>query len=250
MPKIETIILNCLNPAAQRQFYVDILGMNSSGDASLGYGGRQARLAFFQSSEPYKPEPNDVYWKIALAVPDIELAYRQLTDFGVTVSEPKQFRDIGYLAHLKDPEGFTIELVNHRFKDESPKVVFNSDKLGGGATLNLLTLRTANIEAAKVRLEEFGMKLLSIQPVESHGFTLYFYAFTDDVPPSNDPIALINRCWLYQRPYTVLEVQHLHEADGIAPPSAKRAGYAGTVFSGLAEKATCREFLIESRGYD
>lgn len=249
MPKIETIVLNCLNPAAQRQFYIDFLGMISCSDASVGYGGQQARLAFYQSSEPYKPEPNDVYWKIALAVPDIELAYRQLTDLGLTVSEPKQFRDIGYLAHLKDPEGFTIELVNHRFKNESTRVVPNCKKLGGGATLNLITLRTANIESAKFRLEEFGMKPLSIQPVESHGFTLYFYAFTDDVPPSNEPTALINRCWLYQRPYTVLEVQHLHEVDGIAPPAANRAGYAGTIFSGLPKEATSREFLIESSGY-
>ena len=54
-----------------------------------------------------------------------------------------------------------------------------------------------------------GMKCLSVQPVEPYNFTLYFFAWTDDIPPYPDNLEHVgNREWAWQRKYTELEVQH------------------------------------------
>ena len=52
------------------------------------------------------------------------------------------------------------------------------------------------------------MKLMSIQPVTPYRFTLYFLAYTEEDPPNSDLEAVENREWLWQRPYTTLELQH------------------------------------------
>ena len=53
------------------------------------------------------------------------------------------------------------------------------------------------------------MKLLSIQPVKRYNFTLYFLAFTEEDPPILEDLeAVENREWLWQRPYSTLELQH------------------------------------------
>ena len=45
----------------------------------------------------------------------------------------------------------------------------------------------------------FGMKLLArIDVSDTHGFQLYFTAFTEDVPPHDDINAVGNREWLFQ----------------------------------------------------
>ena len=52
------------------------------------------------------------------------------------------------------------------------------------------------------------MKLMSVQPVTPYRFTLYFLAYTEEDPPNADVEAVENREWLWQRPYTTLELQH------------------------------------------
>jgi predicted enzyme related to lactoylglutathione lyase len=237
MPSIESIVLRTTNPEAQRKFYCEVLGMQRVGDDSVGYNKAEAKLTFVQSTGAYCPRPNDRYWKIALAVPDIELAHRQLTEFEIKVSEPQQFLDIGYLAHFNDPEGFTIELINHEFKGEQYEFRAEGTLLGGGAHLNLLTLRTHTIDRARQQCLDWGMKPLSIQPVEGRNFTLYFFAFTDEDPPNSDNLqAIENRPWVYQRPYTVLELQHLHDAKVIAAGNPKLGGYSGfTITNNMTE---------------
>ena len=154
---------------------------------------------------PCEPSPHDRYWKIALAVPDIELACRQLAERGVDISQPQQFKNIGYLVHFKDPEGFSIELIDHAFIGERCIEPVDQNKLGGGAHFNLLTLRTASIEKARQICVAWGMVPLSIQPVEDYGFTLYFFAFTDELPPSSDLQAIENLSLIHisepTRPY-------------------------------------------------
>ena len=52
------------------------------------------------------------------------------------------------------------------------------------------------------------MKLLSRQQVMDK-FELYFLAATTDTPPVADDVdAVANREWLWQRPFTTLELQH------------------------------------------
>ena len=238
MSKIESLVLRTCDPEAQCRFYCDILGMDELCDGTVGYGGEEAKIRFLKAEGRYDPKPDDVYWKIALAVPDIELACQQLTARGVDVGKPRQFQDVGFLAHFTDPEGFTIELIEHWFQGNRQAEEIGDDALGGGAHFNLLTLRTADIEMVQKACANWHMTPLSIQPVESHGFTLYFYAFTSDVPPSSDLYAVENREWLYQRKYTVLEVQHIHDATTMALTPVGNAGYAGTEFSGRPVKFT------------
>ena len=246
MANIKTIVFRSFNPEKQRQFYCDVLGMTEFSDGSVGYGGEQATLVFNKTNAPYEPGPNDLYWKIALSVPNIELACRQLVDKGITVGTPEQFQDIGYLAHFTDPEGFTIELIEHWFKGQRQDEAIEPDSLGGGVHINLLTLRTANIDNIIELSRNWGMKLLSIQPVENYNFTLYFFAFTSDTPPSSDLQALENRAWLYQRKYTVLEIQHRHSHSIIRPPAAQQAGYAGAVFASEKGEVYSEELRINS----
>lgn len=228
MPKIAIIRIRCQNPKEMLKFYHDVLGMQALADDVVGYGGTEAAIQFLPGTERYQPRPNDLYWKVALAVPNIELAHQQLTDKGIPVGIPRQFRDVGYLAHFQDPEGFTIELIAHTFQGEQRQEPTDPKCLGGGAHLNLLTLRTANIKPIQEACAAWGMSLLSIQPVERNGFTLYFFAFTNEQQPSSNLTAIENRTWVYQRPYTVLEVQHLHDAERVLEISGSQSGYLGT----------------------
>lgn len=234
MPKIDTITLRCLDPAAQRRFYADLLGMATRADGAVAYGPDQAGLLFEPAEQPYQPTRNDTYWKIALAVPNIEQAHAALTAKGVEVSHPQQFRDIGYLAHFQDPEGFTIELIEHWFQGNRPADQRDTVPFGAGTCLNLLTLRAPEIAPLRDVFLGWGMVPLSVQPVAPHGFTLHFFAFTDERPPNDDLSVLGNREWLYQRPYTVLEIQEIHGAAPMTARPANAAGYAGTWVSGAA----------------
>ena len=234
MPAIEAVRLRCSEPESQRQFYCDVLGMRERKDRTIGYADEEAGLLFEATELPYHPSPQDLYWKIALAVPDIDLAYRQLTQKGIEIQAPRQVGDVAYLAHLQDPEGFTIELLDHWFEGDRPTAAPDMQRLGGGPCLNLLTLRAADIGPADRSVKALGMAPLSVVPVPAGGFTLYFYAFTDERPPSPDLLALENRTWVYQRPYTVLEVQHVSGAQRMKRPQAREGGYGGTLVSGTA----------------
>eukprot|EP00903_Cladosiphon_okamuranus_P001171 g1169.t1 len=245
MPGIDRIILRSRDPQAQIAFYCRVLGMTLFVDRTVGYPGKGARLSFLPADTAYESAAEDLYWKIALAVPDLDLAYRQLRADGITVGEPEQFADIGYLAHFRDPEGFTIELIAHCFQGETSPIPVDPERFGGGATLNLLTLRCRSEELIAEKCEGWGMKRLAIMPVERFGFTLHFYAFTEEDPPSPDPEAIENRSWVYQRPYTVFEVQHRPSLERIAQSAPGAAGYVETVFEG--PEAADREEIFSVR---
>ena len=235
MPKIEILELRACNPSRQRKFYQEILGMHDLGDGCLRYKEKEAGIRFLPAETCYLPKSNDVYWKIALAIPNIELAYTQLVNKGVTVGKPRQFQDIGYLAHFQDPEGFVIELIEHHFEGDRPNTPVNRSLLGGGAHLNLITLRATEIEPIEKMIKKWGMKPLSIQPVNSYEFTLYFYAFTSDAPPCINLYAIENRTWVYQRPYTVLEIQHVPGLVETRTIDKNIAGYNGLQISSNSE---------------
>ncbi len=227
MPKLDTLTLRVTNPEAQRQFYRDVMGMQELEDGRLRYRDEEAALAFVPVEKAYEPQKSDLYWKIAIAVPNLDLACEQLAAKGVGVTEPHQFRDVGYLAHTSDPEGFSIELIEHWFEGERPDASYDETLLGGGPHFNLITLRTSDIAAVEPEILAWGMKPLSVQPVEPYGFTLYFYTFTDETPPDPDLKAIENRTWVYQRPYTVLELQHVLDFDTETQSEQYQAGYEG-----------------------
>jgi predicted enzyme related to lactoylglutathione lyase len=231
MPKLDTLELRVKNPQRQKAFYRRVFGMSEQGSNRLGYGFRELAIRFLQGNEAYMPQPSDLFWKITISVPNIELAYEQLKAKGVAVEEPSQFRDVGYLAQAYDPEGFNVEIIEHWFKGHRPRSTTDPRLLGGGPHISLLTLRAADILALQPEILRAGMRPLSVQPVEPYGFTLYFYAFTDEAPPNPHLEAIENRTWVYQRPYTVLELQHVATLNSETEPANLAAGYVGAQLS-------------------
>ncbi|MDH3692572.1 MAG: VOC family protein [Gammaproteobacteria bacterium] len=166
------------------------------------------------SSHPataYRPSKKDGYWKVGVTVADVDLARRRLERAGVDVTEPFQFLDIGYLCHLSDPDGYIIELLQHDFEHNyRPSRSDPRHKLGSKPALGQITLR---VKDPAVSLDFYqrllGMRLLSRQVVKPHRFTLYFLASTGEQTPVADLDAVENREWLWRRPYTTLELQHV-----------------------------------------
>ena len=247
MPRLKTLTLRASDPAAQRQFYCNVLGMSNRGNGRVGYADEEAALRFVAADAPYTPQSSDLYWKIGLSLPNIDLAYTQLRALEVPCSTPAQFRDVGYLAKAMDPEGFTIELIDHWFQGDRPRGPVDDARLGGGAHLNLITLRTADIADVHPVVVSLGMTPLSVQPVEPYGFTLYFYAFTDETPPNPDLQAIENRTWVYQRPYSVLEIQHAPSLEAETLPKGNAGGYGGMTI-GSAETDFYFERLMIKAG--
>ncbi len=162
-----------------------------------------------------------VYWKIGVTLADVDRARARLVAAGARVSAPAQFEDIGYLCHLQDPDGYAVELLQRTFAPPlGPAPAPTPDDgspLAEPGVLGQITLRVRDIAASRALYERrLGMRLLSIQPVTRHGFTLYFLAFTDERPPSPDLRAVTNREWLWQRPYTTLELLHRDARDPAA----------------------------------
>lgn len=80
-----------------------------------------------------------------------------------------------------------------------------------------------------------GMNFISIQCVEPDQFNLYFYAYTNEKPPSEDLHCVDIRPWLYQRLYAIVEIQIYHKLSPILQPNFNDAGYAKTMISGLED---------------
>ena len=224
----------------------------------LGYKGQDTYLELrshndWAQADDYTHNKKDTYWKIGITLPDVDLACRRLNAKGIAVSEPAQFRDIGYLCHLSDPEGFCIELLQHDFEANfHPTPVDPRQPLGSKPNLGQITLRVKDIEAnLHFYCNLLGMKLLSRQAVEPYGFTLYFLGCTDENPPNTDLDAVDNREWLWKRPYTTLELQHFPDRNvphfqyrrhGLDEPGFRGLGF---VYNNLSELAR----TLEKAGY-
>lgn len=183
----------------------------------------------------YQESENDVYWKIGVTIADVDLARQRLMGGGIEVTEPCQFYDIGYLCHLEDPDGYGIELLQHRFgKILQPRPPMEGYPLGNEPRLGQisLTVRDAEESLAFYR-DTLGMRLLSRQEVPAHGFTLYFLAFTDEQPPNPSIDAVENREWLWQRPYTTLELRvNASNTQRVPHPPESQLGFRGISIAG------------------
>ncbi len=241
-PRIAFHTLRIAEPAISLGFYQDKLGMTLYGQADSVVDeveGQQYFLGFpsLQDKDDHDnilSHPNTLlelihrpdhsaskhtdsaagkagYWKIGITLADVGLAREYLIDSGTIVSEPEQFLDIGYLCHLKDPDGYSIELLQHLFaENHQPCPPQPHYKLGSVPTFGQITLRVKDPDKSlKFYASGLGMSLLSRQIVEPYRFTLYFLAYTEEQPPFPDLDDVRNREWLWQRPYTLLELQHV-----------------------------------------
>jgi len=224
--RIARNVLRIGDPIRSLAFYTGPLGMTlvdqdeAAGETvfRLGYpAGAASSPAPAELELRYRAEPmgtppggSTSYWKVGITVADVDVARTCAQKAGVAVSAPRQFEDIGYLCHLADPDGHAIELLQHRFAAYHRPVPSRGDlALGSEPTLAHITLRVRDAEAAlRFYTERVGLTLMSRQPVPRHRFTLYFLSTFADPPPSPDLEAVENREWLWQRPYTMLELQH------------------------------------------
>lgn len=229
--RIARLCLRVQNFTKLSDFYCNLLGMHPFDGAPtplLGYKATECLLELQEGNyAPLKQQDNHFYWKIGITLPHLDKAIAYLQAHEYPVSKPKQFRDIGYMSHLHDPEGFTIELLQQSFKGHEKPITNDQHPIGGQATLAHITLRITDLETAKAFCEqELQMRLISVQPVSDLGFTLYFYTGSNEHPPTPNLKAPENREWLWARPYTLLELQHLETKDmAIIKPDQTTTGF-------------------------
>jgi lactoylglutathione lyase len=151
------------------------------------------------------------YWKLALAVADLELARSSLVRQGISVTEPVQVPDVAYLCHCEDPDGYSIELIQHRMlENHSTQLADENYALGTVTSFSLVTCRVKNPRQSIDFYEQtLGLRLISRQQVAHRGFTLYFLSCDQEAAPSTDIDNIEMREWLWQRPYALLELQHI-----------------------------------------
>ena len=170
-----------------------------------------ASVRFLEAAAGRADPPFDSFWKISVFADDVDQLRQSINRIGTDVSEPTQFLDIGYLCHLHEPGGNEIELLQRTFQPQrAPR---SDDGLSSIDSLGLITLRVSDIDLALRFFENgLGMRSLATMEVGQGGqwrFGLRFLAWTNDRPPVPNRLdALENREWLYQRPYTIVELQY------------------------------------------
>lgn len=183
----------------------------------------------------YRPVREDVYWKIGLALHDVNEAVKTIGKSLKRSLDPgKQFFDIGFLTSIRDSAGLSIELLQTTFEtsekrrnelwgSDEQKAYLDRVRAHGDVTVGSLlatqpfvvgqiTLRICDKdESLGFYQNVMGMKLLSVQLVKKFGFTLYFLAFTNDKPPNEEDLESVeNREWCWERRYTTLELQYFN----------------------------------------
>ncbi|WDE09019.1 VOC family protein [Thalassomonas viridans] len=205
-------------------FYQLTLGMKLVGQQLDGE--RQSYFLAFDSEEAatleivfepgvplsVSPQPSrtEGYWKFAISVPDLALARQNIIDKGTPVGECTLVPGVAFLCHLQDPDGYCIELIQHHLDHVVPAEDNRQYLLGTKPSFNLSTLRVKNIDASLAFYTALGMTLVSKLHVGARNMTLYFLAPPDTQPASPQLDAVENCDWMWQRPYTLLELQHIH----------------------------------------
>ena len=229
MLRVASHQLRIADPTSSLAFYTQALGMHLVGEqrhgdcrhyllsfAPPGSASPQAVLELIHHADQafdvrVQPDSSEGYWKIAIAVPHLDIARGQLLARGIEVGAAFQVPDVAYLCHLTDPDGYCIELIQHTFEERTPTMTVDTRyALGVPATFSLSTFRVKDPRRSLAFYRDIlGMRLLSRQVVASREMTLYFLADSDETLPVEDIDAVANREWLWQRPYTLIELQHI-----------------------------------------
>lgn len=221
------------------RFYCETLGMQEF-DGWLGFEAPDFRNQISTVMELVPsdgPDQKDctAYWKIGVGLPDVNAAVENLKTCGVSLNPGSQFLDVGFLTHLKDPVGYTIELLQDTFEKNfhPPTKVVPKPLACECPKVGQVTLRVSDIEQSLAFYRDIlGMRLLCWYPVTPYGFNLYFLAFTDDQPPDANLEAEVNREWTYSRPYTTLELYCStgERKETHSMPSPGSIGWQGLIF--------------------
>lgn len=198
-------------------FYQNILGAvclsKTTDSIVLEFGPGQTQLVLQEKKNlHYQPSYQDRYWKIGLTLHDLDMACDCLSQLGVPFSGPSQFVDIGYLSHLQDPDGYTIELLQTTFKDQTKVSVTTHPQhpLKQQTQFAHISLRVKDIQAAlSFYQEQLKMTLCGWMSAHDYQFSLYFLGDCHLQAPNQNLEAVENRPWLWQRKTTFIELQHV-----------------------------------------
>ena len=227
------ILFNLLRlPASQLEetihFYSNICGMvykvKQRGDTEQhlftfprsGTDNHATGICFEIDEDIISQAKNMGYWKVGFSVYDVDSVVDFFQRKGIKIGCGFQFQQIGYMQHTRDPNGYSIELLQHAFESnfvriQSKRVGIMGQPVDKPPTLGQITLRCKNADkSCDFYANMLGMKLLSVQPVEvAKPFTLYFFAYTTDTPPNSEDLSSVdNREWLWKKPYTQIELVH------------------------------------------
>ena len=151
--RISELVIRVRDPASLASWYSSVMGMEAREEAGswrLTYPGPGVCLVIVEAgagARRYEASRKSCYWKIGVCVADVGLARTRIMEAGTQVSDPAQFMDVGYLCHLTDPCGFTIELLQHKFQSNFvPTPPDESLALGQPAVIGQITTRSTNIE--------------------------------------------------------------------------------------------------------
>ena len=150
-------VIRVRDPASLASWYSSVMGMEARQEAGvwrLTYPGPGVSLVLREAgtgARKYEASRESCYWKIGVCVPDVELARARIMMRGGQVSAPSQFMEVGFLCHLSDPCGFTIELLQHKFQTNFvPTSPDESLALGQPAVIGQITTRSTNIEVRNI----------------------------------------------------------------------------------------------------
>lgn len=197
--------------------------------------------------KPYASTSNDFYWKIGVTLKNLDVAVDYLRDKNIVISSPVQFKEIGYMSKVIDPKGFVIELLQQGFVGYEEKISENVHPIGSQGTLSHITLRIHDLVKAQTYFEQrCNMRLMSIQPVEELEFCLYFYSFSNEDLPHENLKSVKNRQWLWRRPYTFIELQHIQIPTVILHKTPfDMAGFDGFSYGDTIEEYVSCSSLID-----
>ncbi|MDP0563330.1 MAG: hypothetical protein QS721_13790 [Candidatus Endonucleobacter sp. (ex Gigantidas childressi)] len=235
-----------------REFYVDILGMenfSTNNTMIFGFNRNSCYICFHKKCvKPYTSTSNDFYWKIGITLKNLDVAVNYLCEKNIAISAPVQFKKIGYMSKITDPKGFIIELLQQGFLGHEEKVYDNAHPIGSQGTLAHITLRINDLEKSQTYFEKkLNMRLMSIQAVEEFEFCLYFYSFSNEVLPNKDLNSVKNREWLWRRPYTFIELQHIQTTSvALNKTPFDMAGFDGFSYGDTTEKYVSYSSIIDA----
>ena len=185
---------------AIRDFYTKKLGLEERAPLEfVALRKESATLKFVLKENDFDVDDDTSFWKIGLTVDALEefLEARQLA------TKAEQVQEVGYVARLRDPIGFAVELRQTTFARNVEKQRRSKRPL----SIGYLSLRVQDAEKPLAFYRDrLGMRLLSKRQSTSARRDSYFLAFTTDSPPEED--TMNNWEWLWQRSYTTIELCH------------------------------------------
>ncbi|BDY06584.1 VOC family protein [Ferrimonas sp. YFM] len=249
--KIEEHRLRVSNLSRSLAFYQNQLAMalvslesiNGRQCATLSYGPGQASLVLIEEMAPLavavQPNPAEGYWKFSLAVDSVPGAMWALRRMGVATGEPFEVPQVATLCHFTDPDGYCIELVQRTFGVAAePQGEREFASFAPSMLLSTVRVKDPGLSLAFYQ-QAMGMRLLSRQPVPERNMTLYFLGYDDSALPEPGLEAVANREWLWQRSYTLLELQHIQGTEslpGFRYHNGPERGFDGLGVSGALPK--------------